>query len=322
MMTPKASELPIHFAISAPRSGSQWLVKALNGHPDIFATENRLFGRFCDLWPNNSGRMAPRITFDEFARAFSVHFSHEELGMNRQIFLKAFQKAFFNFLVNFSLNRSEKNLIVDKVTPYLGTSNAVVSGIRQNFPKAKVIELIRDGRDVAVSGAFDSLMKDSPGTDRYAYFVEQRPNVTLKRFFDDELIRTWAKYWIEPLHAMQSMREECLTIRYEEMIQNQAEVLNRVFEFLGVDANHEIAESAAENARFEKMTGRPQGVAVHTAKARKGIVGDWKNFFTRRDGQLFHELAGPCLERLGHVSGPDWYKSLPETLEFSQSEAS
>ena len=44
----------VHFVISAPRSGSTWLQRALNEHPQVFCTEHRLFGRFCEIWPNGS----------------------------------------------------------------------------------------------------------------------------------------------------------------------------------------------------------------------------------------------------------------------------
>ena len=68
------ADTDFHFVVSAPRSGSTWLANALNQHPEIFATEHRLFGNFCQVWQNNDGTSSPRITFDSYARAFSVHY--------------------------------------------------------------------------------------------------------------------------------------------------------------------------------------------------------------------------------------------------------
>jgi len=85
MSTKSESEFSnFNFILSAPRSGSTWLAKALNGHPDIFATENRLFGEFCEIWPNSDGSMSPRITFDEFVKQNTSFFIYEEMGLNRQ----------------------------------------------------------------------------------------------------------------------------------------------------------------------------------------------------------------------------------------------
>jgi len=107
----------IHFVISAPRSGSTWLTTALNQHPEIFATEHRLFGDFCEVWQNNDGSTSPRITFDKYAQAFSVHYFYDAMGMNRGEFLNAFEKSFANFLVGFATNRTDKKFVVDKITP-------------------------------------------------------------------------------------------------------------------------------------------------------------------------------------------------------------
>ena len=50
---------------------------------------------------------------------------------------------------------------------------------------------------------------------------------------------------------------------------------------------------------------------------RKGIVGDWKNYFTRRDGQLFQQIAGDQLCALGYVQDESWIDLLPEQLALS-----
>jgi len=39
---------------------------------------------------------------------------------------------------------------------------------------------------------------------------------------------------------------------------------------------------------------------------RKGIVGDWKNHFSKEARKLFDELAGEQLIMLGYEAGHDW----------------
>lgn len=310
------SSSKFHFIISAPRSGSTWLVKALNGHPNIYSTETRLFGEFCEIWPNADGSMTPRITFDEFLKQFSTHFIFEEMGINQKQFTERFQRGFISFLKNFCQRQTQKELIVDKITPYLGSTNLVFERIKQYFPESKAIQLIRDGRDVVTSGTFDWILKDAQGTDRYSFFVEKRPGITMRRFFDDKVLRRWVSLWLEPIEAYHQVADG-LIIRYEGMKQNQGEVLATVFDHLACDYDSEVIAQCIERATFEKMSGRAVGDEnAPLADARKGISGDWKNYFTRKDGELFDELAGQLLIDLGYEKNRDWIQTLPDELAF------
>ena len=187
----------IHFVVSAPRSGSTWLARTLNHHPQIFATEQRLFGNFFEVWPNNNGRPAPRITMDAYAKAFSVHYFHEQVSDSREEFVEEFIAEYSAFLVDFAKRKSGKEIIIDKITPYPGSSRMVIKRIKKYFPDSKIIQLIRDGRDVATSGTFDWLQKDAEGTSRYRYFVQCDLSQRLERFFDDAVLTRWAENWKE-----------------------------------------------------------------------------------------------------------------------------
>jgi hypothetical protein len=190
------NQMNLHFVVSAPRSGSTWLATALNHHPQVFATEHRLFGRFCEVWRNNDGSTAPRITFDSYARAFAMHYFYPFMGLNYEQFVETFQVEFAEFLIDFAANRTGKSVVVDKITPYPGTAQLVLEQIRKLYPQSRVIQLLRDGRDVLTSGAFDWLLKDATGTARHAFFVNPQPGKTLKRFFDDAVIERWALHWL------------------------------------------------------------------------------------------------------------------------------
>jgi hypothetical protein len=303
----------VHFVVSAPRSGSTWLARALNQHPDIFATEQRLFGNFCEIWPNNNGSKSPRMTFDAYAQALAVHYFFEQWDMNRTAFVKSFQTAYFEFLKQFASQHSRKRILVDKITPYAGTANYVFTQIENYFPDSKRIGLIRDGRDVLTSGAFDWLMKDAEGTPRHKYYVQSQPRDTLHRLFDDELVAKWSTHWAEICRVFDRSFFH-LNVSFEAMIDDQAQELRRIFRTLNVDDSPEIARRAAEATTFARTTGRNPGDHRPTEKARKGIVGDWKNYFTRIDGKLFDEVAGHWLIRYGYEANQDWISFLPDDL--------
>ena len=256
--------------------------------------------------PTSQGELQPRITVDRFVRGLSQHIRFEDMGMNRNRFLRTFQRGFHHYLVRYSLQHSEKKVMIDKITPYRNSSPLVVESIELFFPQAKVVHLIRDGRDVATSGTFDWILRDAQGTDRYSYFCEQRPDLHLQRFFDDEALRKWAEHWIEPSKAIAESTLPQMEIRYEEMIEDQATVIVRICEYLAIPCSDEIANHCRDQVAFEKATGRKQGEADHFAKSRKGIVGDWHNYFTRRDGELFQELTEGYLQKMGYEEREDW----------------
>ena len=232
-------------------------------------------------------------------------------------------------LLGFLSSRARKPIIVDKITPYLGTAAAVMQGLQQDFPDARIIQLVRDGRDVVTSGVYDWIgrepppIADDPQTVRRAeYFTgagdnRKQPMPPLDRFLDDGSIRTWAQYWTQPHQALVQSpipAERIITIRYEQMLDDYPAVLARLFRFLGVAADDSRIADCIQATTFEKSTGRNAGTHQPLAKARKGIAGDWKDHFTRHDARLFHRQAGATMKALGYEPDDCWVSACPPSL--------
>lgn len=322
-MPPEAQRL--HFVLSAPRSGSTWLATALNHHPEIYATEQRLFGRFYEVWPDPVGGASPRITLDAYAEGLARHFFLSPLGMTRRQFAEALQRAIHGAIHQLLRAQTGTRFVVDKVTPYLGTAEVVLEQIRRFFPEARLVLLVRDPRDVITSGTFDWLERERPASGssastpppRYQLFVERREEIVVERFFDEEVLERWARYWREPLEAVSRCQgPEPLVVRYEEMLEDQAEVLRRLFHRFGVEDDPALARRAADASTFERMTGRPAGVARPLAKARRGVAGDWRRYFTRQDGLFVDRQIGDLLVQWGYERRRDWWLRLPENLSL------
>jgi hypothetical protein len=306
------------FVVSSPRSGSTWLRTALSRHPEVLCTENRLFGDFFEFWNDERGG-APRMTLDYYVRYLTGVQDAGAMGVRADALSEALVQRLCDQIFATLAEQTGKRVIVDKVTPYLGTSDRVVASIRRIFPEAAIVQLVRDGRDVATSGAFDWLRKDAQGTDRHAYFVEGRENLVLKRFFDESVLARWADYWVQPIRSLAKQRATAWTVRYEDMLADQARVLSGFFARLDVDTDPAILRECVESARFEVMSGgRARGELDATAKVRRGVAGDWRNYFTREDGELFQRLAGDELRRMGYESDDAWTLDLPDELRLEQ----
>jgi hypothetical protein len=232
--------------------------------------------------------------------------------MKRGEFLNAFEKSFANFLVSFATRRTNKKFVIDKITPYPGTASLVVQKIRKLFPESKIIQLVRDGRDVLTSGTYDWLLKDANGTDRYRFHVDKEPGFKLQRFFDDAVVKKWAENWRETIDVFTEFPAD-LRVTYESMKQNLSFEIGKVVSCIG--AAQGGFEGASQELSFENMTGRKEGDASKpTAKARKGVVGDWRQHFTHADGQLFNSICGQQLVNSGYEENLRWIDALPSSL--------
>lgn len=303
------------FIVSTPRSGTTWLAGSLSLLSEVFVSENRLFGDFFDTQPGANGRETLRVTADAYVRSFANHFC-QFIPVNKGDFREHFTTAYIEFLQSYIGIISPKAHLIDKVTPYPKTSHQVLAKIRKYFPDAKIIHLVRDGRDVVTSGVFDWLWREDPIFERHALYVHRNGKVRMNRFFDDKSLESWINHWSEVVIEMEGNSQKSILIKYEDMIRNLHTELERICDWIGVAATTTEIGHAVTASGFQKLSGRLQGQEDPKSKMRKGIVGDWRRFFTKRDGMIFHELAGDLLLKLGYVKAEDWFLNLPVNLNF------
>ena len=104
--------------------------------------------------------------------------------------------------------------------------------------------------------------------------------------------------------ALASWAPSYTEVRFEALASRTVPEARRLFGFLGVDSRATVARPCVDKARFERWSkGRKRGTEDSSSFFRKGIVGDWRNFFTERDESIFREEAGDLLRELGYDSG-------------------
>jgi len=220
------------------------------------------------------------------------------------------------------LAASGKRIVGDK-TPFV--TEDCLKEIESIFPEAKVIHVIRDGRDIAVSAAHHhwNHAKDAGGhlnikpeelAKRDAY--RRDPEAFLasgESIFDEKRLRkSFAEGWNRmTAKAVQEgfvlFGESYTEVRYEALLERPAEEIGRLLRFLGADDGEETVRRCIETTSFERLSkGRKRGEEDSLAFYRKGVAGDWKNVFTERDKQIFKEAAGELLIELGYERDDDW----------------
>jgi hypothetical protein len=176
---------------------------------------------------------------------------------------------------------------------------------RREFPYGRrcrrVVYLLRDGRDVAVS----------------YYFFMQR-NTKLSGSFSDFLpmflkghvdgYGPWQVHVSSWLESPLARSDDLLAVRYEDMLSNPEETLARIVEFVGVQADPARLHDAIEAHRFDRMrqrssespTVKSMAVRDDIPFVRKGEAGKWRDYFGEDECALFSEYAGAVLERYGY----------------------
>ena len=74
----------------------------------------------------------------------------------------------------------------------------------------------------------------------------------------------------------------------------------------GYDLLLNNANEIVEKYSFEKLSGRKQGQENNSKFLRKGIAGDWKNYFNKEARELFDFYAGAQLVKLGYEKDRSW----------------
>jgi hypothetical protein len=286
----------------------------LNAHKDVFCVERRLFGNYADF-VIDEGVKTPRlrITFDKYIKSMLLHHGlpkRQEVNLIKSV-LYTIEKQ--------ERKLSGKNILIDKITPYLNTSEHVLNQLNTYYPKSKLVFLVRDGRDVLTSGVFHWFNKQSPNIvlsdfekERIAAFKNNQ-EANLDRFFLDQEIEDWGRHWVQAMQIIEKAKQthDVKIVHYEDMLKDAKKELNDIFSFLAIKKKDYIIEECLEAGSFKNMSrGRDQGQVKQDSHVRKGIIGDWKNYFTKEDGRIFNEIAGDMLLKYNYVVNKDWFNEI------------
>jgi len=164
----------------------------------------------------------------------------------------------------------------------------------QSFPGCRVLHIVRDPRDVAVSGWFHNLRQKGdaftqrfPTIGDYAAYVMQGhyvPYITKAQQFGAE-------------HP-----ERYHELRYEALHTDPAATLAGVCNLLGLDADEGIIRGCLDAASFDKLAGgRDRGTEDRGSFFRKGVVGDWQDHLDEPALNAIEQHAGALMRELGYA---------------------
>lgn len=214
--------------------------------------------------------------------------------------------------------RLGKRIVGDK-SPSSTIHGQAVRDMHAVYPDAKLIYIVRDGRDVLVSERFRNLVEESkfltPDDRRIIEDLRRDPapfSDGRRSIFTPEVVRRVAGGWVQDLEetdaeARRLYGPNYCSLRYEDLLERPFEEMRKLWEFLGVQADASleaaIRDEMSSNPDEEWQSRRNEDIASFLPK---GQAGNWRRLFTARDKVLFKEAAGGMLVKWGYERGGDW----------------
>jgi hypothetical protein len=183
--------------------------------------------------------------------------------------------------------------IGDKTPRY----NLGLDTLHRFFPRAKYIHIVRDGRDVVASAMHHALRIGHKEVLTKGSEQHQKQIVQSARIWSQN-VAAWRKFAGEHPQA-------CVQISYEQLQEEPLKASIEVFQALGASADEKTVQACIDEASFKKLSGRDAGTEDKGSFFRKGVVGDWRNHFDRRDLELFMKNAGALMRELGYGVAKD-----------------
>ncbi len=182
------------------------------------------------------------------------------------------------------------------------------------YPDGKIIFIVRDGRDAALSHRFQTFidatqhMTKADWEIRAAFERDPDPFMRGERsIFTAKGIRAAADGWVRNVQETEQMgrkifADQYISLRYEDLLAQPWEQISRLWAFLSVDTDlpelPETLQTELDSNPDRDWQKQKAGELVSTLQ--KGKSGSWQALFTERDQVVFKDAAGDLLEGWGY----------------------
>lgn len=226
-------------------------------------------------------------------------------------------------VVDFIMEREARPLgvkVVGDKSPNSLLDGEAVCLLHKVYPDGKLIFIVRDGRDAAISHRFQAFI-DAPqhltGEDfaiRSDFERDPDPFMRGERsIFTEKGIRTAAEGWVKNVQetddqARDLLDKQYISLRYEDLLANPWTEMARLWAFLGVDVGRMELASLLESelASNPDRDWQQEKAGELVSPLKKGKSGSWQNMFTARDRKIFREIAGSTLISWDYEANLDW----------------
>lgn len=285
------------------RSGTNWLCRLLNHHPDILCDGEYRLDR---IWKGIDDTCLPDCK-SKYVREYIED---------------RFYDMVYHVMLHIWLKDTSNTIIGERTPRQLG----------YHLPDERVLYMVRDGRDIVVSSAYhelnllrmkiesDGKYKDY-GVEWHHFFTAE--NERIQKFMSDEqyfvnhpeellneryvrhMARQWSDFVASDLVRIADREVDAMIIRYQDLFpyENMLSKLKEVYEYLHADISvdwygqfgpQEMPSFQAAVIRDEGPHGYWYSFGHPYSFNRTGQCGQWSNYFDDHLLEVFYDsLQGP-----------------------------
>jgi hypothetical protein len=295
------------FIFGHARSGTTMLTRLIRLHPEVYCNyQAHFFTR-----PPLLESLAAEAEVGEWLKRGSNRWNR---GRDLS---PVVLRAAADYILEREARREGKRIVGDK-SPSSLLDGEAVRLMHKVYPDGRLIYIVRDGRDTAISHRFQTFIEfperlsreDQQLRERFAR--DPQPFLSGKQsIFSEAAITRAAQGWVRNVtqtHRLghELFRERYFSLRYEDMLGQPWEKMRRVWDFLGAgpadEALHQaLTEEMSRNPDADWQQQKAQDIAQSLQKGRRGT---WHELFTARDRRVFRQIAEGTLLAWGYQATP------------------
>ncbi len=273
-------ELPYAFIVGCPRSGTTLLQRMLDHHPKLaVANDTHFIPRVVD--PDGGDvALSPELV----DRVLDYH-RFGRLGLDEAAVRRAASQTrtyaeFVGALYAEFGARHGKPLAGEKTPDYV----RYLPLLRRLFPWSRVVHIVRDGRDVALSALQWARPDKGPG--RFALWPEDPV----------ALCALWWRWQVTSGRTGgRGLGARYQEVRYEDLVARPRETVESICHFLQLPFAPEMLAYHVGRQRVQPGLSAKKAWLPPTPGLR-----DWRSQMSERDAEVFEALAGDLLSSLGY----------------------
>jgi hypothetical protein len=297
------------FVFGHARSGTTLLMRLLRLHPEVYCDYQAHFFTRRPLLKS----LVDTPEVEEWLHRKSNRWNHgKDLS---PIVLRAAAE----YIMERDAARAGKRIVGDK-SPSSTIHGQSVRDLHSVFPDAKLVYIVRDGRDVLISERFRNFVEESRYLDIKGKQILEDLRKAPESFgagkrsiLTASMLYRVAGGWAANLKEVDSegrrlFGRNYIALRYEDLLEDPARQLRLLWNFLGVRRmpnilDRRIREEMRSNPDEEWQSRRGHDLAPFLAK---GKPGNWRTLLTERDRVLFQEVAGDVLLAWKYEDSSKW----------------
>jgi lipopolysaccharide transport system ATP-binding protein len=162
--------------------------------------------------------------------------------------------------------------------------------------------VIRDLRDTLISQYYSFLYSHEVMD---VYMQKQRETLS-NLSVSEGLMNILKRKWMPSVIQLSWIESDDLCVRFEDLIADEHAYFHKIISYCGIEIEEEVFNNIIKYNTFEKLSGRNPGIEDVKSHFRKGISGDWKNYFDDSVKNVFKERYGHILIKTGYEKDLNW----------------